>query len=215
MEPSWIEAGAVYRWAHDERPMRVLMHDHDVAMYDVWWPHLRNWGLSNIGEAKRKRIDYYVTRISSLASKASYLRTDPLTEEEFKLHRPDLPFSMGRCSEVQWAESVPETRQEMAERLRSAGCLSDGGETTVPASDLYLVPFGPNGGQKRPVRVKPDDGVAFTIEELIWKSARAQAEVVDGVLPTEGIGVYRAGLQRGVPSYYLWGADSKLHSRAS
>lgn len=195
--------------------MRVLIHDHDVAMYDVWWPHLGEWGLSNIGEAKRRRIDYYVTTISSLASRASYLRTDPLTDEEFKFHRPDLPFAIGRCLEMQWAESVAETKQELVERLRTAGCLNHGGETRVTASDLYLYPFGPKGGQKKPARVKSDDGVAFTIEELIWKAARAQAEVIDGALPTEGVGIYRAGLQRGVPSYYLWGAESKLHARAS
>ncbi|ORV54597.1 hypothetical protein AWC05_18605 [Mycobacterium florentinum] len=38
LDPSKIELGAVFRFPHDDRPNRVLRHDGDIVMYDVWWP---------------------------------------------------------------------------------------------------------------------------------------------------------------------------------
>ena len=50
MEPSQFDLGAVFRWAHDDRPMRILMHDDEVVMYDAWWPHLEAWGMTDLGD---------------------------------------------------------------------------------------------------------------------------------------------------------------------
>jgi hypothetical protein len=80
------------------------------------------------------------------------------------------------------------------------------------ASEIYLYPFGPKGGHKAGVRVQADNGTAFTIEELIWKAAAVQAPWIGEVVPVQGVGIYRSGLQRGIPAYYLWGHESRLHS---
>jgi hypothetical protein len=35
MGRSRIEVGGVFRWSHDDRPIRVLVHDGDAVMYDA------------------------------------------------------------------------------------------------------------------------------------------------------------------------------------
>jgi hypothetical protein len=192
--------------------MRILMHDGEVVMYDAWWPHLQAWGMADVKEVKRGRIDYYVAAVSALSKKATYVRADPLTEEELRMHRPELPLSVGSCAEVDWPERAPESMQEFAETVGFAACLNKRVETVVAAPELCLYPFASRGGQKKAVRVKAGDGVAFTLKELLWRAAAVQAPFVEGELPVHGVGLYRSGLQRGIPAYYLWGSVSKLHS---
>lgn len=204
-----MKVGAVYRWSHDDRPMRVLVHDSDVVMYDAWWPHLDNWGLANIQEIRKQRISYYVTTASTLAEKATYVRLDPLTDDELAIHRPDLPFAFGQCAAISWPSEVPGTTAWLAENWRTAGCPNG---AMLQASEMYLAPFGPQGGVKAGVRVKAANGTAFTVEELILKAAAVQAPFIGDAVPAQGIGIYRSGLQRGIPAYYLWGSESRLHA---
>jgi len=68
-----VEPGTVFRFPHDDRPNRVLLHHGDVVMYDGWWPHLDGWGLSNLEAIKRKRVSYYVTTLATVLLKAAHL----------------------------------------------------------------------------------------------------------------------------------------------
>jgi hypothetical protein len=198
VERAEIELGTVFRWTTDETPMRVLLHDAGVVMYDTWLPHLNTWGLANLVEVRSKRISYYVAPDTTLAERATYLRTEPMTGEETALHRPDLPFTAARYAGVDWSD---------ADRLDADDAV------TVNAAEIYLYPFGPSGGQKRAVRVEADDGTGFTAAELIGKAAAAQARSAGRTTPTEGVGIYRDGLNRGVPAYYLWGHQSRLETQ--
>ena len=120
MEPAWVQVGAVFRWSHDDRPMRVLVHDRDVVMYDAWWPHLAAWGPADVQHIRNERIGYYVALTATLAEHASSVRLDPLTDDEVAIHRPDLPFAIGQCAAISWPSQVPEA----AARVRAglAGC---------------------------------------------------------------------------------------------
>ncbi|WP_422747146.1 hypothetical protein [Micromonospora sp. WMMD1219] len=212
MEPSQFDLGAVFRWAHDDRPMRILMHDDEVVMYDAWWPHLEAWGMTDLKDLRRGRVDYYAATLSALSKRATYVRTEPLTAGESGIHRPDLPLSAGCCADVDWPKQAPGTVRLLAETAGFADCLNKDGDTSVSASELYLYPFSSRGGQKRAVRIEAEDLTAFTLDELLWRAADAQAPFVGDKLPVRGIGLYRSGLQRGIPAYYLWGSASRLHS---
>jgi hypothetical protein len=189
-----------------------LIHGTDIVMYDAWWPHLEDWGLSRLQEIKRQRIRYYVTFLSTVAEKATYLRAEPLTRDEVSIHRPDLPVSLVQCAAMQWPVEVPQVAADLTERWRAAGCSDSRAGIGLNASEIYLYPFGSKGGQKAGVRVRADNGVAFTPEELLWKAAMLQAPHVGDVLPTQGVGFYRTGLHRGIPGYYLWGSESQMHT---
>ncbi len=211
MEPAWVQVGAVFRWSHDDRPMRVLVHDRDVVMYDAWWPHLDAWGLADVQLIRKERIGYYVALASTLAEHASYVRLDPLTDDEVGIHRPDLPVAVGQCAAICWPSKVPEAAARFAQDWRAAGC-PDGAMLQAP--EVYLYPFGPDGGvwAVAGARVQAANGTAFTAEELLFKAAVIQAPFISDAAPTQGIGIYRDGLYRGIPTYYLGGFESRLHA---
>jgi len=186
----------VFRFAQDDRPNRVLLHDHDVVMYDTWWPHLDGWGLADLEAIKRERGSYYVTTLSTVLAKATYLRADPLSAEERAMHRPDLPFAVAQDTAANWSSHI-------------VGGLAEVG-SVLHASGIYVLPFGPRGGTKAGVRVVADNGSFFTAEELFRKAQAAQARHLSA-LAVSGVGIYRSGLQHGLPAFYLWGAASRLH----
>lgn len=134
MDASNIEPGAVFRFPHDDRPNRVLLHHDDVVMYDGWLPHRDGWGLADLEAIKRQRIVYYVTTVSTLQEKATYLRVDPLSADERAVHRPDLPFAALQDTAITWSSD-------------HTGRLS-GARSGLDASPIYLLPFGPGGGTK-------------------------------------------------------------------
>jgi hypothetical protein len=210
MEPARVEVGAVLRWAHDDRPFRVLACDSGVAMYDTWWPHVGNWGLANLDEVKKRRVNYSVVTTSTVAEKATFVRSEPLTEAEISLHRPDLPFAVAQCQVLSWPGEAPESAEASARGWRSAGCPE---AEALRASQLYLLPFGPRGGERAGVRVKADNGTSFSWDELVRKSSVVQAPFVRAGASAQGVGIYRSGLNRGIPAYYLWGSQSLLHDQ--
>lgn len=197
VEEADIEPGAVFRFRHDDRPNRVLLRDGDVVMYDGWRPGLEAWGLADLAAIKRRRISYYVTTVSTVIEKATPLRTAPLTANEAAVHRPDLPFAAVQDVAMTWSSD-------------EAGQFTDA-RADLDASRIYLVPFGLGGGTKAGVRVAADNGKAFTVGELFHKAQAVQSQHLGDVLPAPGVGIYRYGLQRGLPAYYLWGAVSQLH----
>lgn len=215
MELDQFGPGAVFKWPHDDRLMRVLMCDASMVMYDAWWPHLGNWGLADLQQAKRKRVHYYVTGPGTVAGKAFYMGLEPLSEAEAAVHRPDLPLSFARCGAVSWPREVPGAVGGLAGQFTAEGCGDGLDSGALDAPEIYLVPFGPKGGSKAGVRAKAENMAAFTAEEILRKAAAAQAPHLGDEPPAPGIGIYRLGLLRGIPSFYLWGAASQLESSAA
>ncbi|WP_406081291.1 hypothetical protein [Micromonospora sp. NBC_00858] len=207
MDPSWVEAGAVFRWPDRDGLMRALVHDGAVVMYDAWWSHLGNWGLADPQKVKQGRVSYYVVHSSVLAEKATFVRSEPLTADERAVHRPDLPFAVAQSARLSWPAEVSQTPAWAAEFCATTGRLEGAGLQTP---EVYLCPFGPKGGSKAGVRVRADNGTSFTAEELIRKAATIQAPNVGDAVPVHGVGIYRLGLQRGVPAFYLWGVESRM-----
>jgi hypothetical protein len=217
MEEARIEVGAVLQWTHDaqqtwrvrdEPPFRVLAHDSGVVMYDAWWPHLDNWGLANLGEAKKRRINYYVVTASTLVEKAAFIRSEPLTDAEVSFHRPDLPFAAVQCQALSWPAEASRSAAALARNWRCAGCSE---AQPLVASEVYLFPFGPKGGERAGVRIKADNGTSLSSDELAWKASVAQAPFIRAGAQVQGVGIYRSGLNQGIPAYYLWGSQSRMH----
>ncbi|MEU5726098.1 hypothetical protein ABZ783_30330 [Micromonospora sp. NPDC047738] len=132
-----------------------------------------------------------------MIEEAVHLRTAPLAADELAVHRPDLPYAAVRDLVMTWSSG-------------DAGRVTDA-PAELSAAQIYLLPFGPGGGTKAGVRVAADNGSAFTVGELFRKAQAVQAGHSGHVLPGAGVGIYRCGLQRGLPAYYLWGAVSRLH----
>jgi hypothetical protein len=120
-----------------------------------------------------------------------------LSPGERAVHRPDLPFAAIQDTVISWSSDP-------------AGRLT-GARSQLNTSRIYLEPFGPRGGTKAGGLAVADDGFSFTTEELFRKAQAAQARHLRDVTPVAGAGIYRSGLQRGLPAFYLWGSVSRLH----
>ena len=130
---------------------------------------------------------------------ARYVRTDALTETELQIHRPDLPFAVARRDDVSWYEPAWQ---------------EDAFETTsvLPVGVIYLAPFGPRDSAKTAVLLTAENGEWFTEAELLTKAKVLQEPFVGDVRLTEGVGIYRAGIKKRIPSYYIWGARSRAEA---
>lgn len=184
--------GVVFEIDRSPYLLRVIAFDEVEVMYDVWWPHAGAWSMARL----LGTFTYYRLSRQYFDTHARYVRTDPLSEKELQVHRPDLPFAVARHLEVSWYE--PSWQGQ------------DFGRTPViPVNALYLRPFGPRDSAKPSILLTADDGVAFTEAELLDKAKALQTPFIGDVRLTEGVGLYRDGFRKRLPSYYLWGARSR------
>jgi hypothetical protein len=183
--------------SRDERPIRVLACDEVEVLYDVWWPHRNCWSLTDL----KGRATYYRISTQSALSKAKILRTEQLTEAEFQVHRPNLPLRCCRTDAFTWDE------------LSEAALLEETAITlareVITAAELVLVPFGPNGGERRGVKIQAQENDCFCGYELLAKASTLQSK--HQASRPDGLGLYRLGFQNRVPSFYLWGWRDKAN----
>jgi hypothetical protein len=187
--------GAVFEIEPNPYAMRVIAFDDAEVMYDVWWPHREAWGMARL----LGHVTYYRLPRDYVEANARCIRTDPLSEMELRVHRPELPFAVAQRKEFSWYE--PSWKEGV---LETAPVLA--------ASNIYLAPFGPRDSAKQASLLAADDREAFTEAELLTKARILQAPFVGDVRLTEGVGIYRAGIKKRLPSYYIWGARSRADS---
>lgn len=176
-------------------PMRVIASDDLEVMCDVWWSDSAAWGMARLSG---NISDYRLPR-RYVEANARYLRTDALSEEELRVHRPDLPFAVAQRRDVSWYQPA----------------WHDDDFGTAPllaASRIHLAPFGPRDSSKPSSLLVADDGTAFTEAELLAKARILQSPFIGDVCLTDGGGIYRAGVRKRLPSYYLWGAKSRAEA---
>ena len=196
MNPRPIEIGDVHEMPSHPRPMRVIGLSDDVVLYDTWWPHENRWAMSKLIGT----FSYYRMPRAIFVERSRRIRTDPLTESELDVHRPDLPFAFARSAELSW--------------YGEGGSLS-GDRSTLDASSIFLEPFGRRAGVKPMVQIHAENGRFFTAIELLRAAHAVQAPYRGDVRQTEGVGVYRLGIKKRIPSYYLWGAKSRHETAAA
>jgi hypothetical protein len=205
MNPSDLHVGAVFQLEWDSRPIRVIAFDDEQVMYDCWWPHVPGWGIDSLNRA----ISYLRLPLSLLLKKSTYLRTDEYTEAELCIHRPDLPFGFARFADLEWL-SIPLAAENDFPGKTSFMAGVEVSNPLLHTAKLYLLPFGPKGSVKPGVLLESENPVGFTVDEVLWHAARLQAPHLREIRVTTGVGIYRLGIQRKLPSYYIWGAKSRM-----
>ena len=200
-----LELGAVFQPEWDSRAIRILAFDAEQVMYDAWSPHVSRWGIDSLSQ----KISYYRLP-TTLLKKARYLRTEEYTEIERSIHRPDLPFSFGRNNVLDWPETCPASSRDFPGV--SVGALSEVESRLIQldAPKIFLSPFGPKGGPKPSVLITAENGRSFMVEEILWHAARLQFSHLRADKITQGLGIYRTGIQKTLPSFYIWGAKSRM-----
>lgn len=206
MNLSFLHSGAVFQTEWDSRPIRVISFDEQQVMYDSWWPHLPGWGITSVNST----IAYYRLPTPLLLSKAKYLRTEQYSEAELSIHRPDLPHAFARSAVLEWPMRSPATVEEFPNGLSRLNPGEYGQPHALDAAKIYLEPFGPKGSSKPGVLIEAANGTGFGVEEILWHAARLQSQYLREIKVTAGVGIYRSGIRRKLPSYYIWGAKSLM-----
>lgn len=196
-----IQLGAVFQPDWDERPIRVLAFDEVEVFYDCWWPHLGDWGLSKLPA----NVSYYRISTPFLKSHAAYLRVEPLTPAETAFHRPDLPLRLCRFPNIHWTNKRFATIKAFVAAVKKSSPRRqlDTQQVALAIPKAALMPFGPKGSAKRGVVVEAQTDTGFSAAELLWLAHELEAPYVKEW--DKGVGLYRSGVERGIPSYYLWG----------
>src|SRR5262249_36245435 len=174
-------------------------------LHDSWWPHASRWGLCQL----RGTATYYRIPTGFLGAHATRLRVEPLTSAELAFHRPDLPLRLCRYSNLHWTgirypslESYAAAIKKSTPRFRI-----DARRVALGIPAVILIPFGPKGSGKRGSVIEARSEAGFSALELLWHAHNLQAQYVKDW--DSGVGIYRSGFQRGMPSYYLWGVSDK------
>ena len=201
MNQQQIFLGGVYESDSAPYPMRDVAFDNDVVMYDVRWPNKVEWAMAKL----RGTFTYYRLDRKYFESHSRALQREPLSELELKVHRPDLPFAFAQWTSLSWYEPWQES-DGMINDSRLATSL----HLDVPA--IFIAPFGPKDSAKPPVLVQAENGKSFSEAELLLTAHKIQAPFIGHTRHTSGVGIYRAGIKNRLPSFYLWGARSRLEA---
>ena len=197
--------GGVYKTILDEKPIRIIAFDCNEVFYDVWWDHLNDWGNKN---SLKSKVSYYRTSLKRILENLIFIRIEPLSDIEIKVHRPDLPFNTCRILDIKWTDKLFLTFNEYESYLLSksidANTISD-----LNISELILVPFGLKGARKKSVCIKALNETYFTGLELLWHAHNIQAPYIN-VNIVAGVGLHRLGFEKGIPSYYIGGYNDNM-----
>ena len=184
-----MKLGEIYRANWDDSLMRIIGFDSFEVFYDGYWKHDGSWTFaSNL----KKKCSFYRTSINVFTEKAELIDFKELTEEELFVFRPDLTIRTCRIKDTTWTDNN-------LEKLALNGQLLN--IETIKTSKIWLYPFGPNGGLKKGELITSKNSMDFSINELLNSAKRIQQSVNQN--ETNGIGIYRTGVQKQIPSYYI------------
>lgn len=198
-----ISVGSVVQPDWNSGELRILLMDQIQVLYDVWWSHAQEWGFSTLSGQGH----YYCVPTGLLRGRSTVLRTEPLTDIERAIHRPDLPLRLLRSPSMQWSkdqyQDMPRFIAAHQADIEQLGISDD--DVALDAPEVFLAPFAPGGRIKQGTRLKALNGRNFSSIELLWRAYAVQAPHLR--TSPNGIGIYRAGFKSKAPVFYLWGAD--------
>jgi hypothetical protein len=191
-------AGGVYKSDLSNRLIRLISFDDTDIFYDVWWEHTNDWG--NKSSLKQK-VYFYCASISRFVQGTTHLRTDPLSNAELKVCRPDLPHHLLRYKKLSWGDQPFANISDCEAWFRGQGINPDK-LPAVDAAQLALVPQDAKDNSKKTVVAHAANGSFFTGAELLFHAYNAQAPYMTWE-DENGIGLHRLGFEKGMPSYYI------------
>jgi hypothetical protein len=177
-----LKLGGIYKTEFDKRPFRIIGLDEYEVFYDCLWPD-NEWSFS--GNFRGKSI-FYRMPIDLFKSKSELTEIKEFTKNEAEYFRADLPMRFGRIKDLNWEILNSSELNVLIEKFS---------ERKVNSKKLILIPFGAKGGHLKGELIESDE--ALTEFEIIQKASEIQ------YFPSNGIGFYRMGCQKGIPSYLI------------
>ena len=170
----------------EKRKVRIIGLDEFEVFYDPLRGD-KKWTFS--GNFQRKS-SFYRMATTAFKTKMELVDCLALTEQEYLFFRPDLPMRFGRLNNIDWKIIAKEGIE----------CLpTDFLKTKIALKKLMLIPFGPKGGIRKSELVEKDENL--TLSTLIKTALKIQKPIAEQ--ENKGIGFFRFGFEKGIPSYYI------------
>jgi hypothetical protein len=191
--------GDIYQTKFHPDPLRIIAFDDFEVFYDGYWSTLDSWTFSD--GILNKKCFYYRAPPYIFLHDSELLREQPLTEKEFAVFRPDLPLRLCRSNHVQWLANQFSDIDTYLESLMKAGFeLSQ--EIVLDSPEVFLYAYKPKKGVPKSVRITAKNGIGFTNIELLWNAQILQAAHLKED-SSNGVGLFRLGHEKKMPSYYI------------
>jgi hypothetical protein len=151
------------------------------------------------GNFKRKGY-FYRTPAKAFIKYTKKIDKLLLSNEELEVFRPDLPMRVLRTKNLNWNGFPVSDKGEFCDYINKN--LDIGSQNQIIKSNkIVLVPSGRKGGLKKGVVISADNSSYFTPAELIWKAQGVQE--TQNREKSTGIGIYRLGFDKRIPSYSI------------
>ena len=204
-----MKIGDVFSFS--ENRIRILMFDDKEVFYGTVDEE------NTFVYAKYKTVSYYRTSKDYFDKNSSFIEPAEFTEKELEIHRPDLPLRLNCFAGFFWSTKSLEKETDFDNFLKSVGIRKDILEG-LDSSKVVVIPNSQQQSNKKPVLLESLNN-SFSGQELMKECFRIQSEYVKSDKPyfsrfkkakqgLSGIGMYRLGIKRNVPSYYLGGEIS-------
>lgn len=187
-----IKLGDVYESNWGANVVRIIGFDEHEVFYDLLWRHSNSWAFSsNI----HKKCYFYRSDIKSFLKKSKRVDYIKLSNTESAIFRPDLAVRTCRIESISWTDKNLADSKFISQNYDLAG-MKD-----INAAKIWLYPFKCDNSFSCAKLVEASNGKSFSAVELINKAYAIQNSA--NPKATDGIGIYRIGIQNGVPSYYI------------
>jgi len=196
MKPTNLEIGGVYQTEWDKRPYRIIGLDETEVFYDCLIND-QSWMFSG---NRKKKCYFYRTSTSLFETKSTKVDHIPMNAEEQLFFRPDLVMRIGRTGQLNWNQMNFASPDELDHYINAAS-LDELTDQRIETDSIIVYPYGPAGGLKKGEKLIAANSTFFSAAELIWKCTEIQQAVNSN--SEDGIGLYRIGTEKGLPSYYI------------
>lgn len=179
--------------------VRVLFFNSELIYYETFDPD------SNVGLFTKdpgRTSYYYRTPPDVFLESSSFIKTVELTAFEKKIIRPDLPINIFPISlNFKWSDKKYENQEEIIETLKNE-IEKIHSIDQLNAPKIVVISFAKKYGAGKSAIIHADNKKFFSPIELLFKCNNIQGDVLtkDSI---EFKGVFRAGHEKGIPSFSI------------
>lgn len=182
--------------------IRVMAFDDKVVFYESYD---EDGGV--ITNNLKSKCFYYRITTSAFLKTTIFVRIEPFTEYELGVLRLDLPFRI-KNTDISWIKESFATVDEYVFEIAARGYNLEN-ENVIGCNKIILYPMGIRGGTGKGLIFNTVNENGFDIRELFWLANNLQSKYLanDSSL---GVGLFRAGIEKQIPSYFINFSEGKF-----
>lgn len=185
-----LKTGSILKFKKDGELVKVIGFDDVEVFYDSL-SYDGTWMFANL----KRAMTYYRLPTDFFIENTELLDVNVLSDEEKQVFRPDLPFRFFRDKNLSWREVYTNAEK---------------GNTSIPSfsfkdldiDKIYINSCMKSGRFSKSILINTKEQPDIEILKIISK---AQVEALKPKNDTIGVGIFRCGSTKKIPSFYLWG----------